>query len=235
MTARERRLSGFLARVGELRARVHLEAGELALADQLLDEAEERWPRTPAALPGVCLALTRARRQLYGGEAAAAAASLRRLAANPELQPILALREPNRDRLLLTARSEAVVAIQAWRRGERADAEALLESVRALRRALPPPEAWIAVLTAVAELVAGDPERAATRLARLVDRPAEWPDDVLTLVSASDVLAAARDRVQPGSGDADRKRAATTRREAQAAPGPEALALGGMAPGVSPP
>lgn len=230
MTGRERRLSGFLARVCEVRARVHLEAGELALADQLLDEAEERWPQHPAALPSATLAITRARRQLYGGDAAGAAAALRAIAADPSQRPFLTLRDVHRDRLLLAARAEAVLAVRDWRAGERdraaAAAEALQELLRALKKALPPPEAWMAVLGALADVVTDQPERAASRLGRLLDRPAEWSDDVLILACASDVLAVARDLVRPGSGETDRRRAASTRREAQAAPGPEATALG---------
>lgn len=222
--ARERHLPGFVAWSCVLQARLHVESAELHAADLRLDEAEELWPTDPPSMPTVHLALARARRLLYGGDPEGALNGLRTVQAQESLRPFLGRRATTLEATLIAARARALMAIRAWRDGHGVSTARghLIEILKPLKRTLPAPGEWLDVLGSIADLVGGQPLKAAMRLANWVD----GPGNPLVIACAAHVLAAARDAQRPGDGATDRKRAAALLRDAQAAHSPEATALG---------
>jgi tetratricopeptide (TPR) repeat protein len=171
--ARRRQLPGVVARAAIFQARVLAAAGELPQAERLLDEADALWPDTVRALPQVSLALARAQLAIEDGRPADAITMLHALEADEGLAVFMERRESQRTLLLLTARAHAVEALRGWRAGRggprKNTLDALQGALARLRKAIPTPEAQIAVLSGVHELALGQPKRALGQFGRAID------------------------------------------------------------------
>ena len=209
-------------------ARAHLDAGEVMAAERRLVEAERIWPTDPPTAVTVEIALVRVLHQLWTLGPVPVLGALRRIEAHTPWAKLLTRREARAEVALLNARIAAVRAAKALRSGDKtAQAvarETLLETLKALREVLPPPVAWLQSLTALAECLGAASPGLVERLERFVPRPGEPAARSLAAALLTTL------RTRPELAAEDLRQGQALLREAGAAPPPEVVHLGVMAP-----
>ena len=227
--ARARGLIGLQARACILQASILLEAGLFRAADHLLDEANRCMPPEPLALPHLWLRLTRAARLFHAGKLDDAARALAALRDDGALQELLVRRTPAGAYALLQTRLCASHAIRMYEAGERDPESSALRGLRracaGLEQALPRPDRWLLLLSALDDYLSGRPQAAGARLERTLMTP-DAPLDNPRIEALSWTLLAASLRAAGRDDGEALGMAATLRREVGAAASPEAFLLG---------
>ncbi len=226
---RARGLTGLQARACIQQANTLLEAGLFRSADHLLDEAARCLPREPVLVPHLQLTLTRAAKRFYTGRLDDAARALADLQRNAAFAPLLARRGPAGAYALLQTRLCAAHAIRTFEAGDRDPDSAALRGLRracaGLEQAVPRPNRWLHVFSALDAHLSGRPEEAGAKMERTLMKP-EAPLDNPRVEALSWTLLAAALRATGADDGQALGMAATLRREVGSAASPEALHLG---------
>ena len=226
---RARGLTGLQARACIQQASTLLEAGLFRSADQLLDEAARCLPRAPILVPHLRLARLRAARIFYAGQLDDAARVLADLQRDDAFAALLARRGPAGAYALLQTRLCATHAIRTHESGDRDPDNAAMRGLRracaGLEQALPRPDRWLHVFSALDAHLCGRSEEAGAQMERTLMKP-EAPLDDPRVEALSWTLLAATLRATGGSDGQALRMAATIRREVGSVASPEALQLG---------
>ncbi len=164
---RSRGLRGLRASACTLLAWVHLEAGELMAAEQLLAESDRCRRSHPKTIYHVFQSITRARQSLHSGQIVQVLNRLREIRRDAELQSFLERRDIALDFALLHTRACAIAAlkehygieqIQEQLTGSLAfPTRQLFDQARqTLARAIPRPIGWLFIFETMSYLLVGD-------------------------------------------------------------------------------
>ncbi|MEE2643633.1 MAG: protein kinase [Myxococcota bacterium] len=224
--ARDRGLRGLRASACVLLARVHLEAGELSAAEQLLAEGERCRRAQPRTLSHIQHILTRARLFFYQGKLLECMRILRTLRRDEELKSFLSRREASLEYSVLYTRVCAMTAIEAHLNPSSELTQKLHDVLplppiplfkgarTILSRALPEPEGWLSAFQVIELLIEEGPPHALRALMPLLKRP-DGDQGNPQLQGMLWLIAAAFRRASPAKRSAEKNEEAASAAEQQ--------------------